>query len=87
MKLRIFIDKCGNMHHVYSDELKDLPFGDKKVTRASNVEFNHVLRQWEATDNNGTVIAADLRRDDTIKKEVQVIESRLREQMEEVGAI
>ena len=67
----------GEVRAVYGDRLRDLALGPLEVTRASNVEFNHAAQQWEAHTPAGELIAAGPNRDEVIRQEVAVIESRL----------
>lgn len=67
----------GWVQAVYGDRLRDLALGPLEVTRASNVEFNHELQQWEARTPTGELIASGPNRDEVIREEVKVIESRL----------
>jgi hypothetical protein len=53
-----------------------------EVSRASNVEYNHITQEWEATVPSGEIIARGKNRDEVIKREVAVITARLQEQIE-----
>ena len=75
MKLKI--DGAGVVSAVYSDVLPKLNLGHMEVQRASNVEFNHAAQEWEARTPADELIAHGTSRDDVIKEEVRVIESRL----------
>jgi hypothetical protein len=75
--MRIVIGKDGTARAVYSDQLRKLGLGPMKVTRASNVEFNEASQMWEAITPKGELIASGPDRDQVIKDEVKVIESRL----------
>jgi hypothetical protein len=80
--MKMFIDKQGTVHAVYSDLLADLPLGEKKVVRASNVEFNEFTQDWEARlPFTGEIIASGKHRDEVIRQEVAVIESRLQQSL------
>ena len=75
MKLKI--ETGGAVRAVYSDRLSGLALGPMEVSRASNVEFNHATQEWEAHTPGGELIAQGKNRDEVIKREVAVIESRL----------
>jgi hypothetical protein len=76
--VKIKIDQQGQVHAVYSDKLRGLGLGELHVERASDVEFNHESDEWEArVRTTGELIAHGPNRDDVIKEEVRVLESRL----------
>ena len=75
--MKIVVDTDGTVRAVYSDKLKTMNLGPMQVERASNVEFNHPKQLWEATTPGGELIASGPNRDEVIKQEVRVIESRL----------
>ncbi len=75
MKLKI--DTSGNVRAVYNDRLRGLSLGSMEVQRASNVEFDPVSQEWEARTPGGELIAKGPNRDEVIKQEVRVIETRL----------
>lgn len=72
-----FVIDGDELRAVYGDHLPRLGLGPLTVRRASNVEFNHVTQHWEATTPEGELIASGPSRDQVIKDEVKVIESRL----------
>lgn len=75
--MKLVIDKAGTVKAVYSDKIRNMNLGAMQVARASNVEFNETTQLWEATTPNGELIASGPNRDEVIKEEVHVIESRL----------
>ena len=75
MKLKIELG--GIVHAVYSDKIRSMNLGEMEVTRASNVEFDKKSQNWKAETPQGEIIAFGPNRDDVIKEEVRVIESRL----------
>ena len=75
--MRVVVEPDGTVRAVYSDKLKNMNLGVMAVTRASNVEFNEAAQNWEALTPGGELIASGPNRDDVIKEEVRVIESRL----------
>lgn len=75
MKFKIGTE--GTIQAVYSDKIKNMNLGKLEVSRASNVEFNAKTQEWEATTLSGELIAHGPSRDDVIKEEVRIIESRL----------
>ena len=78
MKIAILPD--GTVRHVYSDSARRLDerLGKPVINRASNVEFNHETGNWEARiPETNELIASGRNREQVIKDEVAVIESRL----------
>ena len=75
--MKLCIDAAGDVNAVYSDRLTKLALGPMRVERASNVEFNHEKQVWEAKTPAGELIASGANRDEVIREEVRVIESRL----------
>ena len=77
MKLKVGVD--GSVRAVYSDRIPALKLGLLTVERASNVEFNPdpAVQEWEARTPAGELIAHGPLRDEVIREEVRVIESRL----------
>jgi hypothetical protein len=78
--MRIVIKPDGTVKTVYNDKLRPLNerLGSVSIKRASNVEFNNTTQQWEArlveTDE---LIASGPNREEVIKQEIAIIESRL----------
>lgn len=54
----VYIDNQGNLSGLADDTLDKLTLGPKTVERVSNVEFDHVLQCWVATDMHGVLIAS-----------------------------
>jgi hypothetical protein len=75
--MKIIVEADGTVRAVYSDKIKRMNLGNLEVTRASNVEFNEATQEWEAITPGGEKIASGPDRDDVIKQEVRIIESRL----------
>ena len=73
--MKVIVERGGVIRAVYSDKLNGI--GEMEVSRASNVEFNHKMQEWEARTPDGTLIAHGKDRDEVIKEEIRVIESRL----------
>lgn len=76
-RMKLKIDQAGAVRAVYSDKLPGLALGPMEMTRASNVEFDHARQEWEARTPGGELIAQGKNRDEVIRQEVKVIESRL----------
>lgn len=77
----ILITEDGNVHGVYNDELAKVKLGEQTVRRATEVEYNHTLSRWEATDlRTGELIAFGPERDKVIKEEVRILNERLANQ-------
>ena len=77
LRMKLKIDSAGDVHAVYSDKLRELHLGSMTVKRASNVEFEPTSQLWEAHTPEGELIAKGPNRDEVIKEEVRIIESRL----------
>lgn len=77
--MKVLLTPQGTAHYVYSDKLKGVPLGNEvKIKRATEVEYNHGLGQWEATDLvSGEIIATDVSRDQVIKEEVALLEKEM----------
>ena len=75
--MRLVVEQDGSVRAVYSDKIKKMNLGKLTVTRASNVEFNDETQLWEAVTPGGELIASGPSRDEVIRQEVEVIESRL----------
>jgi hypothetical protein len=75
--MKIKIEKNGTLRCVYSDEIDLRTIGRLTVTRASTVEFNPDSQQWNARLTDGTHVGNFESRQDAIKKEIVVLESRL----------
>jgi hypothetical protein len=68
----------GIVLSVYDDRLLPLyeAIGVRTITRASEVEFNHDTRLWEAI-SEGRVIASGAVRSEVIKREIEYLEGGL----------
>ena len=75
--MKVVIKPNGDSTMVYNDKIIVDKLGKREITRASNVEFNADTRKWEARLPDGTPIAADFSRDQTIKEEIAYLEERL----------
>lgn len=76
--MNLVITEDGNVHGVYSDTLAKANIGDPIVRRASEVEYNHVRGQWEATElRTGQIIASGPERNKVIEEEVRILNQRL----------
>ena len=75
--MKLVIAPGGIVNAVYSDKIRNMKLGDMRMKRASNVEFNEKNQLWEAHTPDGELIASGPNRDDVIKEEVRIIESRL----------
>ena len=78
--MKVLIDTGGQVTAVYNDCLLPLAErigGEKRIDRASNVEWNG--NAWEAKSCvTGQVLAAESTREEALKKEVAAVESDLR---------
>lgn len=59
MKTVIFVNKDGDISGLSDDVLDRLDLGFKRVHRVSNIEYDHQLESWVATDMQGKTIAAN----------------------------
>jgi hypothetical protein len=76
--VRALIGTNGTVTAVYSDKLPIAKLGEDTITRASNVEFNHTTKKWEAefTNPEHKKIQGD-KRDEVIAQEVALLEQNL----------
>lgn len=73
----IVLDPEGGMTYLHAEALNFPGMGAKQVTRASDVEFDHVAQQWIATLMDGREIARDVSRDAVLRTERSVIDGML----------
>ena len=67
------IDKEGNMHGLYTDQVDLFSVGRiSNVRKASNVEFNSEEQTWEVTSLDGEVLYQNTNREKAIKKEIEL---------------
>lgn len=77
---KIVVTPDGYVSGVYDDRLMPLfiALGVLSIKRASNVEYDHIKREWVATHvNSGQVIAQGTNRKAVISSEVRWLEERL----------
>jgi len=53
----LYIDLEGHICGLSGKIFDALDIGPRKVSRVSNIEFNHDLQLWEAVDSEGGTIA------------------------------
>ena len=75
--MKVVIKPDGDIVAVYHDTIPGNKLGSCSVTRASNVEYNHDSKQWEARLPDGTLIATGEKRSEVIQDEVAWLEERL----------
>ena len=78
--MKFAITPNGQILTMYSDDkLNKLQrLGDISISRASNVEFNHVSKEWEARDTkSNNLLASHTSRSEALKGEVVAIEKEL----------
>lgn len=81
-KKRIFIDRSGNVKALCDNVLENIPgLGPKEIYRAADVEFNNALQLWEIITPDGKVIGSHKRRDEAIKLEITLMNSRLKKEL------
>lgn len=72
MKIVLEIDKEGNMHGLYTDEIDLFSIGRvTNVHKASNVEFNETEQMWEVSSLDGEVLYKDQNREAAIEWEIK----------------
>ena len=67
----------GSLRCVYTEEIPLEEFGPLEVSRASGVEFDPASQEWVARLPEGEEIARGKSRAEVLRKEVEVLESRL----------
>jgi hypothetical protein len=85
MKTVVYIDLEGNISGLsdsFFDKLKDL--GKKEVERVSDIEFNHVLQQWEARTTAGLFIGRGTEREVLISLERHYLNSQIEKKFNEI---
>ena len=66
------IDKEGNMHGLYTDQVDLFSVGRiSNVRKASNVEFCEELQKWQVTSLDGKVLYRDTNRENAIEWEIE----------------
>ena len=77
-KFKIIYSRDGQtMEYLHTDSAALGLFGPKRVTRASDVEFDHSRQEWVATLRDGREIARHPERDEVLRQERRVIEDML----------
>lgn len=80
-KRKIFIDKNGNVKALCDNILENIPgIGQREINRAADVEFNNTSQLWEII-HNGEVIGSHARRDKAIELEIQLMNSKLKNEL------
>ncbi|RLC88992.1 MAG: hypothetical protein DRJ03_00080 [Chloroflexi bacterium] len=71
MKVVLEIDKEGNMHGLYTDEIDLFSVGRvTDVRKASNVEFNQNEQVWEVSSLGGDILYKNSNRNAAIDWEI-----------------
>lgn len=84
-KHKIFIGADGNVKGLCNNTLEYIPdLGAKTINRAADVEFNNTSGVWEIITPDGEVIGSHARRPEAIKLEIQLMENRMRQQLQSV---
>jgi hypothetical protein len=55
MKIQISFNPDGTARCLWTDAISLHDLGHLKITRASNIEFNHADQKWEVIDRKGSV--------------------------------
>ena len=77
-KTKIRFAPDGGFTAVYSDLLPSLGLGDLKITRISDVEYDHKRKLWIATrKDTGEVLCESASRDKCVKEEVRLLNQQL----------
>jgi hypothetical protein len=80
----VYIDNEGNISGL-SDNIFDklAALGNRAVQRVSNIEFNHDLQVWEATDLNGNIIGTHQLRSSLIQIEREYLNNLIEKSYEQ----
>lgn len=71
MEIVLEIDKEGNVHGLYTDEIDLFSVGRvTNVHKASNVEFNETEQVWEVLSLEGKVLHRNINREAAINWEI-----------------
>ena len=78
-KTKIRFAKDGSKFSaIYSDILSTLGLGDLRISRISDVDYDHKRQLWIATHKDtGEVLCESPSRDKCVKEEVRVLNSQL----------
>jgi hypothetical protein len=80
MKSIVYIDNHGNISGLADDVVDRLySLGKKRISRVSNVEFDHEEQLWVATDLNGRAIASSPIRSEVIDMERDYLNKKIEE--------
>lgn len=82
-KHKIFVNKrTGGVVALCDNIIDNSPdLGVKIINRAADVEFNNDTKLWEIIAPDGTILGTDTRRDLAIKKEIELMNTRIRESL------
>lgn len=71
-KIVLEITDDGDIHCLYTDEIDLFAIGQvTNVRKASNVEFNENIQQWEVSDLNGKILHTNPNREAAIEFEIE----------------
>ena len=79
----IYINSNGDLLGLNGYILDNLSIGPKKVSRVSEIEFNHSLQLWEAVDGDGNIIGRDTSRQTLVEKEKDYLNNKIEKLYEE----
>ena len=78
MKTKMVIDKDGNFVAVYNDCIQHLTEAlDMRVSRVSDVVYDHSEKVWKAIRKDGKLLATDKNRKKCVEKEVDELNKDL----------
>lgn len=85
MKTKMVINPAGDFVAVYNDCIQHLTEAlDMRVTRVSDVVYDHSEKVWKAFRKDGKLLAVSKSRKDCVDKEVIELNKRLSE-LYEIG--
>ena len=73
----IQIDPEGNVITLYRDRSPVRDMGIPKIFRASDVKFNNETQKWEIFEHGKKIGNSHYYRENAIKEEIEILESRL----------
>lgn len=62
MNAILTIDPQGTVTGLYTELIELSQLGRLEITRATNIEFNPTIQQWDVTDAGGAILFSDASR-------------------------
>jgi hypothetical protein len=73
----VYIDADGSIHGLNGFILDNVEMGPRKVSRVSNIEFNHFIQLWEAIDAEGNLIGRSSSRASLVDLEKDYLNNKI----------